>query len=154
MDALEHGNTVEETDDAVLRLGFPMAPSLLLAMVGPRVANHVLETLHDAYPDRFPLSSTLANYANGDDTIVVSEHRPRSAEHLTQDVLEAIADEIGHLLSEGVVAEAADVDTTLILGAGWPFFLGGITPYLDSEGISQRVLGSPLAELSPASASL
>jgi hypothetical protein len=42
----------------------------------------------------------------------------------------------------------------LILGAGWPFFLGGITPYLDSEGISQRVLGSPLAELSPASASL
>jgi 3-hydroxyacyl-CoA dehydrogenase/enoyl-CoA hydratase/carnithine racemase len=154
MDALEHGNTVEETDDAVLRLGFPMAPSLLLAMVGPRVANHVLETLHDAYPDRFPLSSTLANYANGDDTIVVSEHRPRSAEQLTQDVLEAIADEIGHLLSEGVVAEAADVDTTLILGAGWPFFLGGITPYLDSEGISQRVLGSPLAELSPASASL
>ncbi len=146
MDALEHGNTVEETDEAVLRLGFPMAPSLLLAMVGPRVANHVLGTLHEAYPDRFPLSPTLANYANGDDTIVVVEQRPRSIEQITNDVLEAVADEIGHLLQEGVVAEAADVDTTLILGAGWPFFLGGITHYLDSEGISERVLGSPLAE--------
>jgi 3-hydroxyacyl-CoA dehydrogenase/enoyl-CoA hydratase/carnithine racemase len=147
MDALEHGNTVEETDDAALRLGFPMAPSVLLAMVGPRVANHVLETLHEAYPDRFPLSPTLANYANGDDTIVVAEQRPRTVEQITQDVLEAVADEIRHLLEEGVVAEAADVDTTLILGAGWPFFLGGITKYLDDEGISERVAGARLADL-------
>ena len=146
MDALEHGNSLDETDAAALRLGFPMAPSVLLAMVGPRVANHVLETLHDAYPDRFPLSPTLANYAKGDDAIVVVEERPRTVEQITTDVLEAVADEIGHLLDEGVVAEAADVDTTLILGAGWPFFLGGITPYLDSEGISERVLGRPLGE--------
>src|SRR5205823_4086313 len=54
LDAIEHGNTVEETDEAILRLGLPMAPSVLLQMVGPRVANHVLETLHEAYPDRFP----------------------------------------------------------------------------------------------------
>ena len=73
MDALEHGNTVEETDEAMLRLGLPMAPSVLLAMVGPRVANHVLVTLHEAYPDRFPLSPTLANYAEGNDEIVVVE---------------------------------------------------------------------------------
>ncbi|MDE3026494.1 MAG: 3-hydroxyacyl-CoA dehydrogenase, partial [Acidobacteriota bacterium] len=49
MDALEHGNTVEETDEAVLSLGLPMAPSVLLQMVGPRVANHVLVTLHESY---------------------------------------------------------------------------------------------------------
>ena len=55
MDALEQGNTVEETDEAILRLGMPMAPSVLLQMVGPRVANHVLETLNESYPDRFPL---------------------------------------------------------------------------------------------------
>jgi 3-hydroxyacyl-CoA dehydrogenase len=46
MDALEHGNSVEETDEAILGLGMPMAPSVLLAMVGPQVANHVLETMH------------------------------------------------------------------------------------------------------------
>jgi 3-hydroxyacyl-CoA dehydrogenase/enoyl-CoA hydratase/carnithine racemase len=148
MDALEHGNTVDETDEAALRLGLPMAPSVLLAMVGPRVANHVLETLNEAYPDRFPLSPTLANYANNDETIVVAEHSPRTVEQITSDILEAVADEIGHLLEEGVVAEAADVDTTLILGAGWPFFLGGITKYLDDEGISERTVGRKLADAS------
>jgi 3-hydroxyacyl-CoA dehydrogenase/enoyl-CoA hydratase/carnithine racemase len=152
MDALEHGNTVEETDEAVLRLGFPMAPSLLLAMVGPRVANHVLETLHDAYPDRFPLSPTLANYASGDDTIVVVEERRREVAEITNDVLEAIADEVRHLLEEGVVPAAGDVDTCLILGAGWPFFLGGITKFLDQVGVSQRIAGRPLAEVTGAAA--
>jgi 3-hydroxyacyl-CoA dehydrogenase len=136
MGALEHGNTVEETDEAALRLGLPMAPSVLLAMVGPRVANHVLETLHDAYPDRFPLSPTLANFADGKDDVVVLGERRRSVEQITQDILEAVADEIHHLLEEGVVADPADVDACLILGAGWPFFLGGITPYLRDEGIS------------------
>ena len=136
MDALEHGNTVEETDEAILKLGLPMAPSVLLAMVGPRVANHVLVTLHEAYPERFPLSPTLAGYAEGNDEIVVVEQRPRTVDEITRDVLEAMADEIGHLLDEGVVADAADVDACLILGAGWPFFLGGVTPYLRDESIA------------------
>ncbi len=147
MDALEHGNTVEETDEAVLRLGLPMAPSVLLQMVGPRVANHVLHTLHDAYPDRYPVSATLDNFAEGNDEIVVREHAPRTIEEIHQDVLEAMADEIAHLLDEGVVADAADVDTCLILGAGYPFWLGGITKHLDQTGVSQRVVGHPLTEL-------
>jgi 3-hydroxyacyl-CoA dehydrogenase len=117
----------------------PMAPSVLLAMVGPRVANHVLVTLHEAYPERFALSPTLANYADGKDEIVVVDARPRMVEQITRDVLEAVADEIRHLLDEGVVADPADVDACLILGAGWPFFLGGITPYLRDEGITADV---------------
>jgi hypothetical protein len=40
-----------------------------------------------------------------------------------------------------VVAEAQDIDLCLILGAGWPFHLGGITPYLDRTGTSERVTG-------------
>jgi 3-hydroxyacyl-CoA dehydrogenase/enoyl-CoA hydratase/carnithine racemase len=144
MDALEHGNTVEETDAAILRLGMPMAPSVLLQMVGPRVANHVLHTLHDAYPDRFPLSPTLDNFAAGSEEIVVQGDARRSIEQITEAALEAVADEIRHLLDEGVVAEAADVDTCLILGAGYPFFLGGITKHLDQQGIPQRLFGAPL----------
>jgi 3-hydroxyacyl-CoA dehydrogenase/enoyl-CoA hydratase/carnithine racemase len=147
MDALEHGNTVEETDEAVLRLGLPMAPSVLLQMVGPRVAYHVLETMHEAYPDRFPLSPMLRNYADGKDEIVVVDEARRSVEEITETVLEALADEIRHLLEEGVVPEAADVDTCLLLGAGFPFFLGGITSHLDETGVSERVCGRPLAEV-------
>jgi 3-hydroxyacyl-CoA dehydrogenase/enoyl-CoA hydratase/carnithine racemase len=146
LDALEHGNSEDQADEAILRLGLPIAPSVLLQMVGPRVANHVLETLHDAYPDRFPLSRTLANYAEGNDEIAVAGHNPRSQDEILESALEALADEIRHLLEEGVVAEAKDVDTALLLGAGWPFWLGGITKYLDQTGISERMSGRLLAE--------
>jgi 3-hydroxyacyl-CoA dehydrogenase/enoyl-CoA hydratase/carnithine racemase len=149
MDALENGNTVEETDEAILRLGLPMAPSVLLQMVGPRVAYHVLETLNDAYPDRFPLSETLRNYAEGREEIVVRGDGRRTVDEIQRDALEAIADEVRHMLDEGVVAEAKDVDTALILGAGWPFFLGGITKHLDQAGISDRVTGGTLAGRDP-----
>jgi 3-hydroxyacyl-CoA dehydrogenase/enoyl-CoA hydratase/carnithine racemase len=146
MDSLENGNTVEETDEAVLSLGLPMAPSVLMQMVGPRVANHVLETLHEAYPDRFPLSPTLANFAAGKDEIVIVGTARRTVDQIREDALEAVADEVRHLLDEGVVAAAADVDACLILGAGYPFFLGGITKHLDQTGISERVTGGKLAE--------
>ena len=147
LDALERGTDPEEADEAILRLGLPMAPSVLLQMVGPRVANHVLETLHDAYPDRFPLSQTLANYAEGRDEIAVREGSPQTHDKILEAALEALADEIRHLLEDGVVAEAKDVDTALLLGAGWPFWLGGITKYLDQTGISEKMLGRPLAEI-------
>ncbi len=144
-DALDHGNTVEETDEAVLRLGVPMAPSFLLQLVGPKVANHVRHTLHDNWPDRFPLSPTLESIAEGGEPVVV-EHAPRSVEELHEAVLEALADEARHILEEGVVAEAADIDTCLILGAGYPFWLGGITKHLDQTGVSERVTGRLLSE--------
>jgi len=146
MDALENGNTVDETDEAILSLGLPMAPSVLLQMVGPRVANHVLETLHEAYPDRFPLSPTLAGYADGREEIVLRGDARRTVDRIREDALEAVADEVRHLLDEGVVASAADVDACLILGAGYPFFLGGITKHLDQTGVSERLFGSTLAE--------
>ena len=149
MDAVEHGTPVEDVDEAVMSLGMPMAPSVLLQMVGPRVANHVLERMHDAFPERFPLSPALAAIADGGEPVVV-EDAPRTREQIVEDVLEAVADEIHLLLEEGVVTEAADVDTGLLLGAGWPFFLGGITKHLDQIGMSERLFGHTFADLAAA----
>jgi 3-hydroxyacyl-CoA dehydrogenase/enoyl-CoA hydratase/carnithine racemase len=148
--AIENGSSVEEADEGLLKLGLPMAPSVLLQMVGPRVANHVLETLHDAYPERFPLSPTLANYADGKDEIAVHGSERRDPEQILEAAREALADETRHLLEEGVVGSAKDVDTALLLGAGFPFFLGGITKHLDQVGVSERVAGRPLAEIATA----
>ncbi len=146
MDAVEHGTPVEEVDEAVMSLGMPMAPSVLLQMVGPRVANHVLERMHETFPDRFSLSPALASLAEGGEPVVV-EIAPRTREQIVEDVLEAVADEIHRLLEDGVVREAADVDTGLLLGAGWPFFLGGITKHLDQTGTSERLFGHTFAEM-------
>lgn len=146
MEALEHGTPSDVVDEAILSLGMPMAPSVLLQMVGPRVANHVLETMHAAYPDRFPLSPALAAIARGDEPEPLADE-PWSAEDVLERALEAVADEIHHMLDEDVTAEATDVDACLILGAGWPFFMGGATPYLDATGVSERVFGATFADL-------
>jgi 3-hydroxyacyl-CoA dehydrogenase/enoyl-CoA hydratase/carnithine racemase len=111
MEAIESGNTVDEVDDAILSLGMPMAPSVLREMVGPAVAQHVLETMHAAWPDRFALTPTPG--------------ARRTQEEIRERALAAVADEVQHLLADGVVADPADVDACLILGAGWPLFLGG-----------------------------
>ena len=146
MQALDGGSTFDETDEAALRLGIPMPPSALLAMVGPKVANHVLVTLHEAYPDRFPLSPTLQALADGDfPSIEARDDRP-SVDEIHERILEALADEARHILDDGVVATAAEIDACLILGAGYPFFRGGVTRYLDQAGVSQRVSGRPLGD--------
>ncbi|MBV8478696.1 MAG: enoyl-CoA hydratase/isomerase family protein [Actinobacteria bacterium] len=106
------GARLEDADEAILSLGMPMAPSVLREMVGPAVAQHVLETMHGAWPERFPLEAAAG-----------AENR--SVEEIRDDAVDAVADEVRHLLAEGVVADPADVDACLILGAGWPLFLGG-----------------------------
>ncbi|MGL6280693.1 MAG: 3-hydroxyacyl-CoA dehydrogenase NAD-binding domain-containing protein [Gaiella sp.] len=146
MQAVEAGNTFEETDAAALRLGLPMPPSALLALVGPKPANHVLHTLHEAFPDRFPLSPVLAALAAGELPALETRDDRASVDELHARLLDALADECRHLLDEGVVDAAADIDACLILGAGYPFFRGGITRHLDDTGVSRRVTGATLAE--------
>jgi hypothetical protein len=49
-------------------------------------------------------------------------------------VRQALAEEVRLMMAEGVVTDTADIDLGMILGAGWPFHLGGITPYLQRTG--------------------
>ena len=128
LDEIERGNTVEAADEAVLQLGLPMAPSVLLQMVGEQVANHVRETLQAAYPDRF---------------VIAGQGPTRSVEEIREAVLEALADETRHMLEEGVVSSPKDVDTALILGAGFPFFMGGLTKRLDRAGYAYEPASAP-----------
>jgi 3-hydroxyacyl-CoA dehydrogenase len=161
--AVDEGTPVEVADAALQPLGLPMPPALLLQLVGPAVALHVLENLHAAFGDRFPVSPNLtALVASGrpgiydwtpegepyvsDETAKLLQvgNQPSTVEQLRERVLNALAEEIGLMLAEGLVSAPMDIDLCLILGAGWPFHLGGITPYLDREGVSERVLGRRL----------
>ncbi len=71
-----------------------------------------------------------------------SPHAPLAAGEVRERALEALAEEIRLMLDEGVVAAPEDIDLCMILGAGWPFHLGGITPYLDRAGITEKVTGT------------
>jgi hypothetical protein len=59
---------------------------------------------------------------------------PLTEEQVRERALKALAEEITIMLDEGVVADAADIDLCMIVGGGWPFHLGGITPYLRQHG--------------------
>ncbi|MFD4772196.1 3-hydroxyacyl-CoA dehydrogenase NAD-binding domain-containing protein [Streptomyces niveus] len=161
---IDEGTPVDVAERAVEPLGLPMSPLVLLELVGPAIGLHVSETLNREFPDRFTVSQNLAAVVKagkrgfyvydsgkpeldpevaallkqGDTALTEEQTRAR--------VLDAVAQEIGLMLAEGVVAEAQDIDLCLLTGAGWPFHLGGITPYLDREGVSQRVNGKPFLE--------
>jgi 3-hydroxyacyl-CoA dehydrogenase/enoyl-CoA hydratase/carnithine racemase len=158
--AFDEGTPAEVADAALRPMGLPMTPFTLLAMVGLPVAQHVQESLNAAFGDRFPVSDNLKKLIDnnvkalwetapdGSRTIPQSTlellsfgSSPSTAEQVLHRVQDALAEEIGLMLDEGVVAGPEDIDLCMILGAGWPMFLGGITPYLDRVGAAERVNG-------------
>jgi 3-hydroxyacyl-CoA dehydrogenase/enoyl-CoA hydratase/carnithine racemase len=145
--AVDLGTPFDVADRALDPLGLPMRPSQFLSLVGAPVAAHVGAIMHDAYPDRFPLSPNMEIIAKSGLPIVVDDEpnpalvgqlrlgdTPLTEEQVRDRALKALAEEITLILEEGVVAEAADIDLCLIVGGGWPFHLGGITPYLRQHG--------------------
>jgi 3-hydroxyacyl-CoA dehydrogenase/enoyl-CoA hydratase/carnithine racemase len=156
--AVDEGTPFEVAEHAADPLGLPMTPFLLLQLVGPAIALHVAETLHAAFPDRFFVSPKLRALAESGKTSVYlpdfsvdpeveallggGDHPSTGAEVLSR-ALEGLAQEVRIMLDEGVVAAPEDIDLCMILGAGWPFHLGGITPYLDRTGIAAKVNGAP-----------
>jgi 3-hydroxyacyl-CoA dehydrogenase/enoyl-CoA hydratase/carnithine racemase len=160
MASVDEGTSHEVAEAAVTPLGLPISPFVLLQLVGPAVAHHVAETMHAAYPDRFGVSANLGRIVEAgrpgvyswddkgrpyidDETraLIQQGDAPQTADELRERALTALAGEIRLMLDEGVVAEVQDIDLCLLLGAGWPFHLGGITPYLDRTGTSERVTG-------------
>ncbi len=63
MNAVDNGTPFEVVDQAMAPLGLPMAPSVLLDLVGLKVGAHVLDTHHAAFPDRFYRSENLHKLA-------------------------------------------------------------------------------------------
>ncbi|MHA7178362.1 3-hydroxyacyl-CoA dehydrogenase NAD-binding domain-containing protein [Arthrobacter sp. Sr24] len=158
--AFDEGTDAHTADTALRPMGLPMTPFTLLAMVGIPVAQHVTESLHTAFGDRFHVSANQQALIDAGkkglwetaedgsvsipaDTLALLSFgsSPSTGEELLRKTQDALAEEIGLMLAEGVVAGPEDIDLCMILGAGWPMHLGGITPYLDRVGASERVNG-------------
>jgi 3-hydroxyacyl-CoA dehydrogenase/enoyl-CoA hydratase/carnithine racemase len=164
MHAVETGTPFETVERATAPFGLPMTPFELLELVGLTVGAHVLDTHHAAFPDRFFASDGLHRLAEhgrvferdakgrrkGFDkkavALVAGEGTPLTDDELRRRIEDGLADEVGRMLDDGVVAAAEDIDLCLVLGAGWPFQMGGVTPYLDRVGASERVRGRTFHE--------
>ena len=162
--SVDEGTDFEVADTALAPLGPPMTPFTLLQLVGPAVAFHVSETMKDAYPTASTSRTTSPRWCRraGRDldlgrcrqpvgrpevaALFAQGDSPLTAEQVRARALEAMAEEINLMLDEGVVAQAQDIDLCMIMGAGWPFHLGGITPYLDRSGVSESVNGKRFLE--------
>jgi 3-hydroxyacyl-CoA dehydrogenase/enoyl-CoA hydratase/carnithine racemase len=156
MHAVDTGTPFEVVEESTRPFGLPMTPFELLELVGLKVGAHVLDTHHAAFPERFFESKNLHKLAElgfifdrdskGKSKgvskkameIVAGGKSPMTAEMLQIRIEDGLADEIHRMLEDNVVAAAEDIDLCLILGAGYPFQMGGVTPYLDRAGASQR----------------
>jgi len=164
MHAVDSGTPFEVVDSALDPFGLPMSPFELLELVGLTVGAHVLDTHHAAFPDRFFASTNLHALARhgriyerdgkgevkGFDRaalrIVRGGTSPMTAAQFRERVEVGLADEIKRMLDDDVVHAAEDIDLCLILGAGYPFQMGGVTPYLDRTGASEKAFGGTFHE--------
>ena len=159
-DAVDEGTDPAIADNAMRSIGFPMSPFELLGLVGPGVALHVAQTLHENLGPRYRISPTMqAMVKEGVKTFYIKNedgsysanpaavaliHKgttPSTAEQVRSRALQALAQEARMMLDEGVVSTPAEIDLCMLMGAGWPMHLGGILPYLDREVISDSVCG-------------
>jgi len=109
--------------------------------------------------ERFPLSPNFRRlieagqpriYAQGSRSRVVDEaverlwvkeqNRTFHAEEIREIALGNLARETDLILKEKIVAGAKEIDLAMITGAGWPFFMGGLTMYLDLTGVAAKTL--------------
>lgn len=158
--AVDEGTPFEVADGALDALGMPLSPFTLLQLVGPAVALHTAESLHAEFGDRFgdsPGFRALVDAgkpgvwvwgADGSRTVDPEVAAlwpqgasPATAEQVLDRARRALAEEISLMLADGVVVAAQDIDLCLLLGGGFGFFNGGITPYLDRTGVSEAVTG-------------
>lgn len=161
--SVDAGEDPAEVDASLDALGMPMRPFELLDLVGLAVADHVGTVLVDELGDRFHASPGLsamaqkkARFTESSRTAVHPPVSPTVAEvfgaessgaaapvgdALLEAVQDGLAEEIAMMLETGVVQRPEQVDLALILGAGFPRHRGGVTPYLDASGASQRAVG-------------
>ncbi|MGC5223128.1 3-hydroxyacyl-CoA dehydrogenase NAD-binding domain-containing protein [Micromonospora sp. DT81.3] len=157
--AVYEGTPLLTVEKAFAPIGLPMTPFQLIDLVGWKVAAHVQDTMVHAFPDRFfssenfhelaalpevvekDRSGRVTGWTKSAQKVLRTGSTPASEEEILRRVQDGLASEIRIMLEEGVVPEVQDIDLCLILGAGLPFIDGGVSPYLDREGASERVNG-------------
>ena len=146
---VEIGVSLDDISSALAPLRLPMTPFALIDLIGRTVTLSMLESLQASAPDRFFVGDALraansspSTESVGDDlTAIVSASRSLGQNEIHDVVVDALVREVAIMMDAEVVTDIRDIDLCMINGAGWPAAIGGLTPYLDDCGASERVAG-------------
>ena len=146
---VETGVSVADISAALVPLRLPMTPFALIDLIGRKVSLSMLESMHASAPDRFFVGDTLravtarpSSDSVGEDlAALIQETQLLSRNEIHNSMVDALAREVRIMLDASVVATITDIDLCMINGAGWPTAIGGMTPYLDACGASERAAG-------------
>ncbi len=164
---LSEGIPIPRLDRVILDFGMPMGPMELIDEVGLDVAEKVAHILHDAFGKRVdpaPLNVKVVqagrlgkktgkglyeydaqgrNKTLNDEIYAILGVSPHNdsvtAEEIVDRCVLPMINEASRCLEEKVVATADDVDLGMIMGTGFPPFLGGLLRYADSLGAARVV---------------
>jgi 3-hydroxyacyl-CoA dehydrogenase/enoyl-CoA hydratase/3-hydroxybutyryl-CoA epimerase len=159
-DLFAQGAAVAEIDAAMLDFGMPMGPLRLIDEVGLDVAEDVAATLASSFPGHMHVPAVIARMlaagllgkksgrglylhkrGNATPNPEASNFRdsspaasPPGRMAMQRRMVLLMVNEAARCIEEKVVAEPADVDFGMIMGAGFAPFRGGPLRYVDSLG--------------------
>jgi 3-hydroxyacyl-CoA dehydrogenase len=127
-----------------------MSPFALIDLIGRTVTMKMLQSLEAFAPERFFVGESLIELtANPVAESIAADLAERheatldmALESIHDTIVDALAREVRIMLTSGVVASAREIDLCMMNGAGWPAAIGGMTPYLDGCGASERANGT------------
>lgn len=164
----ESGVDIETLDSAMTAFGMPMGPFRLLDEVGIATAHKVGKILKDGLGERFHSPSVLDTVlgdgrggkaqgtgfylyegGKGDgkkvDASVYDLWPARKAKNnvANEDIVDrlilSMVNEAARTLAEGIAKNSRDIDIAMIMGTGFPPFLGGLMAYANKRGLPQIV---------------
>jgi 3-hydroxyacyl-CoA dehydrogenase/enoyl-CoA hydratase/3-hydroxybutyryl-CoA epimerase len=159
---LAEGVSIGAVDRAMEAFGMPQGPFALLDFIGLEDAARVADVLNEAYGERVGGDTSLLetmvgagrlgakngqgfyNYRDGRRTVTAEEagrlagsgeSRELPQETLQDRMLLAMVNEAAICLQERIARGPRDLDTAMVLGAGFPAYRGGLMRYADSAGL-------------------
>lgn len=164
----ESGVPADLIDEAMLEFGMPMGPMRLLDEIGLDVADHVADTLCEAFPERLTASRLLKRMVadgklgkkSGEGFYRHSQggrqHSPAKFDHALQENVQhrlalLLGNEAAHCEREGLTRDPADIDLAMILGTGYPASRGGPLTWMrdfgaDNADVELRLLHASTPE--------
>ena len=143
------GTSPQMITNALTPLRLPMSPFELIDLIGGRVTVSMIDSMIAYAPERFFVGERMREISQQQSKAAVADQLSESKSETTtasqsevlDSITDALAKEVSLMMREKVVSNISEIDLCMMVGAGWPAAMGGITPLLDWCGAAVRVNG-------------